>query len=173
MQTYFLRLLFLTTLSLCSATAYGQETATSKALKQIPEPLFIINSTIIANGRITTIDPKDYKDIMVYRNPTAPEILKNVTSGGIIAITYEGPIESKSFAQVARQHGVRGPVSIVLNGHKLSAEQAATLRIAPEAIDQVQVTRATADSAETTLAIQLTVLKSDSTKYPPGTIMIR
>ncbi|TGE18614.1 hypothetical protein [Hymenobacter elongatus] len=172
MQIYFLRLLFIATLCASSIISYGQATATSQALKQIPEPLFIINSVIIANGRIATIDPKDYKDLVIYREQTAPDLLKNLAAG-IIAITYDGQIESKSFAEIGRQHGVRGPLSVVLNGRKLSAEQVATLRIAPEAIGQVQVTRASNDSSETIVAIQLTVLKSNSKKHPAGTIMIR
>jgi hypothetical protein len=174
MPVCLLRLLLIAALSFRFFTSYGQDAATSQALGHLPEPLFIINSTIIANGLVAQLDAKNFKHIVVYKEQTAttPTLLKNLATG-IIAITYDGKVESKSFAKIGRQYGVQGPLSVVLNGRKLSPEQVATLRIAPEAIGQVQVTRATPGTSETIVAIQLAESKPDSQGHAPGTIMIR
>ncbi|MCB2377411.1 hypothetical protein LGH70_07455 [Hymenobacter sp. BT635] len=156
-----------------SISSYGQAPATGPARQPMPEPLYIINSTIIANGLVAEIDVQAIKNMVVYKGQSIPDELKNMTTTGIIAITYAGRIKSKSFAALGRQYGVRGPRSVVLNGHKLSPEQASTLRLAPEAIGQVLVIPPTADTAETLLTIQLAVSKPASHQYPPGTIMLR
>lgn len=170
MRTYLLRLLSIATLTAYSTMSYGQK-PTSKSL----EPLYIINSNVIANGLIPLLNPKDYSKIIVYKDNDAPERLKNLSSSGIIDITYEKPINSKSFAQIGLELGLHGPIGFVINGKKLDAAQLASLRIAPEAIGQLQVTPATSTASETvvSISIQTSESKITSQKNARGTVMIR
>jgi len=175
MRTYLLRLLLIAASYASSFLSYGQDSPSRKSPYQIPDPIIIINSTIIANGFFDRLDPMDIKELFIYRESNTPSLLRNLTLAGvgIVAITYDKPVVSHSFTGIARQQGVRGPFRVVLNGQTLDAAQVATLRIAPEAIGQVQVTRATSGTAEALMTIKLVEAKTDSQRHPPGTIMIR
>lgn len=168
MRTYLLRFLFVATLTACSIMSYGQK-PTSNTL----EPLYIINSNIIANGLIPLLNPKEYSNIIVYKDNDAPTPLKNLSSSGIISITYEKPINSKSFAQIGLELGLHGPLGFVINGNRLDASQVANLRIAPEAIGQLHVTPAISTASEAVVNIQTAVSKTTSQKNSRGTVMIR
>ncbi|TGE27364.1 hypothetical protein E5K02_13350 [Hymenobacter metallicola] len=174
MPSFVRRLFVLTALSTSSLVSYGQQPTTSQALQQLPEPFFIMNSTVIINAGAPRINPKNIKGIIVYKDQSAdvPGLLRSLASSGIIAATYDGKIDSKTFAQLGSSYGLRGPLDFVLNGHRLSAAQVATLRIAPEAIGQVQITYPTADTAATVVAIRLAKTKTTNS-HSPGTILLR
>jgi len=173
MRIYLLRLLFIVTLTTFAIRSHGQNPANSKPISTIKEPLYILNSNIIGNGLIANLNPKYFKDIVVYKEQDRPSLLKNLTSSGVLAITYDGKINSKSFAEVGLQLGLHGPLSFVINGHKLDANQQATLRIAPEAIGQLNITPATSANSETLVYIQLIEYKTTSQRNARGTVMIR
>ena len=170
MRNCFCHWFFVVALCFRFIPSHGQDTTTQQALSQIPEPLYIINSTIIANGLVAEIDPKAIKSIVVYKESSIPEQYRDIAAG-IVAIACDGKIKSRSFAAIGRQYGARGPIRVVLNGRVLNAAQAATLRIAPQAVGQVQVTAATAAIPATTVAIRLAVAKP--VQHAPGSIMIR
>ncbi len=153
--------------------SYGQSSTSNEPPNKTPEPLYILNSNIIGNGLISSLDQKNIKDLVIYREKTAPNSLQNLASTGIIAINYNGDINSKSFTEIGLQHGLNGPLVFILNGHKLDAAQIATLRIVPQAIGQLNIKLATAKSPETVINIQLAKSKTNSKNNPPGTIMIR
>lgn len=173
MRIYLLRLLFIVTLSACAIRSHGQNPANSKPISKVKDPLYIFNSNIIGNGLIANLNPKDFKDVVVYKEQNGPSLLKNLTSSGILAITYDGKINSKSFAEIGLQLGLHGPLGFVIDGHKLDADQQATLRIAPEAIGQLNVTPATSANSETLVSVQIVESKTASQRNARGTVMIR
>ncbi|WBA40171.1 hypothetical protein [Hymenobacter canadensis] len=140
----------------------------------MPDPIYLLNSSIVINGALEYIVPNDIDRVVIHKTDTAPEALHNLASTGIVDIALKKSsksIKSKTFKQVARQQKVRGPFRVVLNGQLLSAAQATTLRIAPAAIGQVQVTPATADDPVALLSIKLS--REKPIQHPPGAIMIR
>ncbi|GAB3637676.1 hypothetical protein GCM10027422_32660 [Hymenobacter arcticus] len=137
------------------------------------EPLYIINGNIIGNSIISSLNSANFKGVIVYKNQDGPGILKNLSSTGIIAITYDGQISSKSFAEIGNQLGLHGSLSFIVNGHKLDATQLTGLRIVPEAIGTPHITKATLEVPETTVNIQTVESKSSAQRSAPGTIMIR
>ena len=173
MRIHLLRFLFIATLSACAIKSYGQGSVTNRPTNKNQEPLYIFNSNIIGNGLITSLNPKDFKNIVVYKEQDGPDVLKNLTSSGILAITYDGKINSKSFAEIGLQLGLHGPLSFVVGGLKLDAVQQSTLRIAPEAIGQLIVTPATSANSETLVNIQIVESKAASKENARGTVMIR
>lgn len=168
-----LRLLTIAALSACSMTSYGQGSSPNKSIHNIPDALRIFNSNIIGNGLESRLDSKKIKEIVVYKGQDGPGVLKDMTSAGILAITYDGQISSKSFAEIGAQYGLHSPLSFVLNGHKLDSAQLAFLRIAPEAIGKIAIIPAAAGTPETTVNIQLAEAKTASKSNAPGTVMIR
>lgn len=177
MRPYLLRLLLLVFLQAYFLTSYGQTSlSNTPPITIVPDPLYLVNSTIVVNGALGHIIPNDMDKMMIYRSGTAPELLNSLTSTGIIDMMLKKSskaIKSKSFKQVARQQKVRGPFRVALNGQLLSAAQATTLRIAPAAIGQVQVTPATVADPAALLSITLAKYKPVPKQHPPGTIMIR
>jgi hypothetical protein len=165
--------LAIATLNIHSLVSFGQSTLPSKPVSKIPEPLYIFNSNIIGNGLITKLNPKDFKSVIVYRGQEGPSVLNNLTSASVLSITYDGQIDSKSFAEIGLQNGLQGPIGVVLNGRKLSAEQSSTLRIAPEAIGQLRITPAVPGASEAIVSIQIVESTTNNQRHAPGTIMIR
>ncbi|UOQ52910.1 hypothetical protein [Hymenobacter cellulosivorans] len=176
MQTHLFRLLLISCLHACALVSYGQAASASNAPKRIPEPLCIVNSTIIANGGMSGLDVTKLKSVVVYKSnddQDTPALLRGLASTGIIAITYDGKVGSTSFARLGRQHGAKSPFRVVINGQLLDGAQQKTLRIIPEAVGQLQVIPASATTSQALVTIQLAKAKLDTTKRPPGTIMIR
>lgn len=162
-------------------------TAYTRTQVPIPDPVYVLNSTIIINGvfhDFTTEDTRKIKQVMVYKaldNPgtqaAAPQ-LRNLSPAGVIDITLPKRVSSQSFAQLGKQLGkqlgVRGPLLFALNGHPLDAPTVAVLRIAPAAIGQLHIIRPTAKQPATLVDVWLVAPpKTDLSKYPTGTIFIR
>ena len=173
MRNYLLQLLFSVILNACFTTSYGQDLISAKPVNKVPEPFYILNSNIIVNGLVLSLDPKKISEVIIYRDKDAPDLLRNLASTNIVAMTYDGQISSKSFAEVGNELNLHSPFSFVIDGHKLNDAQMSTLRIVPEAIGQLKVIQATSNNQETTVNIQLVIPKKKSQKNPPGTIMIR
>lgn len=150
--------------------SYGQASTVAQSMDKVPEPLYIINSNVIGNGFIEQLDPKKIKQVVVYKGQDGPTGLKNLTSGGVLAITYDGQIDSVPLAEVGAKQRGRGPVGFQLNGKKLDASQVASLRIVPEAIGQVLATTA---ASETVVNIRLAEGKAKNKPNAPGSIRIR
>lgn len=183
MTSRWLRLLCL--LALCSVTLVSQAqetTSYSRPLGPIPDPVYVLNSTIIINGVLadfTVQDTKEIKKIVVYKGTDTPSAqdrapqLKNL-GVGVIDITSSKRVRSQSFAQLGRQLGLRGPLTFALNGHPLDAQTVAALRIAPAAVGQLHIVQPTSGLPETRVDIWLVAPpKTDYSKYPPGTVFIR
>ncbi|TGD80645.1 hypothetical protein [Hymenobacter wooponensis] len=140
----------------------------------------MLNSTIIINGLLQELNPQEITSVEVYKGPGSPEAptaaphLKNLSPAGALNITSSKRVRSRSFAQVGRRLGLRGPLIFALNGHTLTSQDAAALRIAPSAIGQVHILRPTPEAPETRVDIWLTLSpKSESSHHPPGSIFIR
>lgn len=177
---------YLLFLGLCSAPigSYAQETTSySRPQVPIPDPIYVLNSTIIINGVIadfTAQDTKEIKKIMVYKGADTPSAqyiaaphLKNL-GVGVLDITSSKQVPSQSFAELGRQLGLHGPLVFALNGHTLDAQAVTALRIAPAAIGQLHIVQPTAELPETRIDIWLVAPpKTDYSKYPPGTVFVR
>lgn len=177
MRNHLLQLLFVAILLAHSAVGYGQSSAYGKLLKSIPEPVYLLNSTTIVNGLFTSLNPKSFTSIIVYKNQEVPDPLKNLSSTGIVDISCNQAILGNSFTEIASQHGLHGPVTFIINGNKLNAMQLAVLRIAPEAIGQLSVTQPTSQNSDTIVNIQLAVSKkteqNDARSANKSRVMIR
>ncbi|TGE04120.1 hypothetical protein [Hymenobacter fodinae] len=176
-----IRLFCLMALGCIALPGHAQETASySRPQVQISEPVYVLNSSIIINGLLQNINPQHIKSIEVYKDPGNSEAqagashLKNLSRFGVINITYPKRVRSRTFAQVGRRLGLRGPLIFALNGHTLSTEDAAALRIAPVAIGQLHIQKPTPEAPETRVDIWLT-LPPNSSHSPrsPGTILLR
>ncbi len=164
--------------------SYAQETTSySRPQVPIPDPIIVLNSTIIINGVIadfTAQDTKEITKVMVYRGADTPSAeyraapyLKNL-GVGVLDITSSKQVPSQSFAELGRQLGLHGPLAFALNGHTLDAQAVAALRIAPAAIGQLHIMQPTTELPETRVDIWLVLPpKPDYSKYPPGTAFIR
>lgn len=159
-------------LNAVAVTGYGQAKSVAEKRYDVKPALFILNANVIANGFVARLDPKDFQDMALYNNQDAPGALKNLSAGGVVVITYNGRVKSESFAELSQRLGLQGPVSFVLNGHTLDAAQVATLRIVPEAIEQVRTT-SRPGTPGAVVNISLTEAKSDDQRRAPGTVMIR
>lgn len=173
MRNILLPLMLIAALNTCSTMSYGQVVNSKAPAAQIPDPVYIINTNIIANGVVLQLDSKKFGEILVYKNYNAPSLMKNLASAGIISITYNGQINSKSFLDISKDQGIIGSVIFAINGYQLDATQLSTLRIVPEAIGLMKVTAATSKVSATTISIQLTESNSNNYKKGAGTIMIR
>lgn len=168
MSTHLLRFFLLAALIVRFNASYGQNKN-----KLIKEPLYIVNSNIIYNGLVSNLGPADIKNVSVYKGNKIPKVLDGISDTGVIQIETDKDFKSISFIDLAHQHGMQGPFRVVIDGHTLDAAQTSALRIAPEAIGQVQVAPATATTPEAVLIVQLAKPKEDSQKTAPGTIMLR
>ncbi|GAB3223563.1 hypothetical protein GCM10027346_02700 [Hymenobacter seoulensis] len=160
-------------LNICSSTVFGQDTLPVTPARTIADPLFLLNSVVIINGYISHINTDDVKGVTAYKYDTAPAMLKNLAADGIIVLTYDKHVKSKSFTEIGKQYKLRRPISFVLNGKKLDDVQAAKLRIVPEAIGRLCIEPATSKDSESVVSIQLKANKPASGNKAPGTIMIR
>lgn len=146
----------------------------------IPDPVYVLNSTIIINGVLQDINPQEIKGIMVYKGPTSPGAetvapqLRNLGTAGVLDITSGKRVKSQSFAQIGRRLRLRGPLTFALNGHPLDAQAVAALRVAPAAIGQLHILRPTPEAPVTRVDIwPVPPPKPDTSNYPPGTIFLR
>ena len=152
------------------------QTLAIEAASQEPErkeALIIVNSTIITNKFLAKMDPDSIESQVVYRAraQNAPAILQGLIPNGALAIEYAQKVDSNSFADIAKQLGLAGPLVFVLDGYELTTRQVAELRILPEAIGQVQVTKATPEVPLTTVNIELAKFKP--AVHPTGTVLTR
>ncbi|RFP64376.1 hypothetical protein D0N36_14400 [Hymenobacter lapidiphilus] len=176
-----LRFLFLLGLCLVTRVSHAQETTTySRPQGPIGDPVFVLNSTVIINGIIADYAGTDIQKVWVYKRADTldahniPPHLRSISAAGVIDITSPKRVASRSFPQLGRQLGLRGPAVFALNGHPLDPPAVATLRIAPAAIGQIHLVRPTTDAPHTRVDIWLVLPpKPDTSKYPPGTIFLR
>lgn len=148
-----------------------------------PDPVYVLNSTVIINGLLpefTQDETKKIKKVMVYKGLNSPPTqetvpyLLHLSPTGVIDITSSKRVRSKSFAQVGRQLGLRAPLQFALNGHPLDPQTVATLRIAPEAIGQLHILLPAPEQPITRVDIWLVLpSKTDPSKHAPGTIFVR
>jgi len=162
MHFHLLRISFIFTLIVHSMIGYGQTSNYTSLMSKKSEPLYLLNSTIIANGLFTHLNLKNFKSIIVYKDHNGPSHLSNISSSGIIDIVYTEPISSKSLSEIALQQQLSGPVVFFLNGNKLDNTQVAALRIVPEAIDQLLITHSTSNNLETIVNIRTATSKEPS-----------
>ena len=122
-------------------TSYGQETAAyNRPVVPLPEPLYLVNSTIIVNGTFATIDPNAIESVEIYKGQDGPPNLQNLDFTGIVAVEYKKKIKSQPLAKLAKKLGASGPLVFALNGHPLPPESARILRIVPAGIAQYHLT---------------------------------
>ena len=153
-------------------TSYGQQiTSYSQSVGPFPEPLYLVNSTIIMNGTFTTINPKDIESIRIYKGQDGPPNLKNLDFTGIVAVEYKQKIKSQPLAKLAKRLGVSGPLIFALNRHALPPEAARILRIVPAGIAQLHLTLPTAETPAT--RIDIWTIPPKEPEYPRERIMIR
>jgi len=176
---YWLRLLCLFGLCVSTLTSQAQETTSySRPQVQFPDPVYVLNSTVIINGVFAKLEPQEIKKVMVYRpgTPDTQAAAPHLNNLGVAVIDIISPkhVRSQSFSQLGRQLGLKGPLTFALNGHSLDPQAVAALRIAPAAIGQIHILRPTTEQPETRVDIWLVPPpKPDPSKYPPGTIFIR
>jgi len=154
-------------------TPAAMSSAEVKKVREIPTPLFIVNSIIVGDKIISQLETQAIKNTVIYRGLNAPGIYANLTTAGIVVITSEEQIANQSFAELAAQRRVSGRISFLLNGHELNAAQATTIRINPESIEQLHITPPSTAGGETTVSIQVASSKPDTSKHLPGTVRIR
>lgn len=178
MKTYSLRFLFFVISFTYTGVGHSQhisqlKSSTIESLRNIPPPLFIVNSIIIGGNLWEQIKTDNIKDLSIHRPEDSQGIFKNLSSAAIIAVVYNGKLNSISFSELAIQRGLHGPLKFVLDGYPLDAAQLAALRIAPEAIGNLHITPPASEGQVTTVDIQLAKQQATARKYSPGTIMIR
>ena len=171
---YFICLLIIASLWTCVLVSNGQAIVSySRPQAQIPDPLFVLNSSII-NGLLSDFKPNSIKNIRIYKEASdAPPYLKNLGPASVIDISYHKHINSKSFAQIGRRLGLRGPLTFAVNGYAIAPAALTGLRVAPAAIAQIHITQPTPESPETRVDIWTVSEKPDDSKNQPGSIMIR
>ena len=179
MTLYWLRLLCLFGLGGSTLTSQAQGTASySRPQASIPDPVYVLNSTVIINGLPAKLKPQEIKKVVVYK-PGAPDTQAaaphlNNLGVGVLDITSAKRVRSQSFSQLGRQLGLKGPLTFALNGHSLDPPAVAALRITPAAIGQIHILRPTTEQPETRVDIWLVPSpKPDTSQYPPETIFVR
>ena len=146
--------IFMIILSAFSFVTRGQDLKDYSAHKKA-EPLYLLNSNIIFNGLSSTLNKADVKSIMVYGDKNTPASLVGLSHSGIIDVTYAKPVTSRSLIELANQNALSGPVTFTINGNTLNDAQAATLRIAPEAIANITIEKS--DSQYKRVAMNITL----------------
>ncbi|WP_169515119.1 hypothetical protein [Hymenobacter norwichensis] len=135
-----------------------------------PQPLFLLNSEVVIAP--DGIQPAEIKKVMVYKSHNAPAQWRELVTYGIIDITPKQKIKVKSrtLAAIGKDLGVSGPVRYTINAMPVAD---ANLRIALDAIGEINLMRTT-ESAVTTVAINVRPAKPGALRQdPPGTIYIR
>ncbi len=171
-----LRLFCLLSLFGVTLVSHAQETTSyNRPQTPIPDPVYVLNSTIIINGVLadfTAKETKEIKKIRVYKGMDTPDAqdippqLKHL-GAGVLDITSSKRVRSRSFAQLGRRLGLRGPLTFALNGHPLDAQAVDVLRIAPAAIGQLHIVRPTPEVSTTRVDIWLVLPpKTDHSQYP-------
>lgn len=132
----------------------------------IPEPLWLVNSTIIVSDSVMAkINPNDIANIMVYKEESVPAGWRTFPNNGVIDMTMkkEVRVPSRSLASLKREMHVRGPVRFAVNGCSLPD---ASLRIAVSAVARLEVQLPARAGQATELNILLT--KRRPVIHPPG-----
>ncbi|RSK48316.1 hypothetical protein [Hymenobacter rigui] len=140
------------------------------------EPIFLLNSTTIINGLVADFNPADIQQVLVYqpslRSATDSLPSWQATLGtGVIVIESKRQIPAETFLAIGQRLQPAGPLQFALNGHWLSAEATARLRVASGAIAQLYVTYPTASQPATLVDVRLKQMPKK--EHPPGSIFIR
>ncbi|WP_426490661.1 hypothetical protein [Hymenobacter sp. 102] len=146
------------------------------ALPDTLEPIYLLNSTTVVNGVVADFDPADIQQILVYKPSlrTATDSVPpwQTTMGtGVIMLKSKRRIPSEPLRAFGQRLNLTEPLHFALNGHRLSTEAAAKLRIASAAVAQLHVSYPTADQPVTIVDIWLKQMPRKD--HPPGTILIR
>lgn len=146
--------------------------APSQARVVIPQPLYLVNSQIIIGNDLAKINPRDITNLEVYKGEGAALGWRAAAPGSTINLTLKPGIKirSVSLAQLQRRQHLAGPVRFEVDGRPLAGT---SLRIAPAAIEALEVRPATAEAAYSILNIKLQPLKPQPSNGSPGTIRIR
>jgi hypothetical protein len=134
-----------------------------------PQPVFLINSSLIVGSGLGKINPQDIANIIVYKGPEAPAKWRSLTANGIIAITLKPDVKalpkSQSLVEIGKSMKLRGPIIYQLEGLPIDDQ---TLRVATADIARLD-TQPTASG--TVVNIHLAV--PPPVVHPPGTILLR
>jgi hypothetical protein len=132
-----------------------------------------LDSEVIIAPDLAGFQPTEIKKMMVYKGHDAPTQWRDLATFGIIDITLKHKIKVKSrtLMAISKDLGLLAPVRYTINAMPVAN---ANLRIALDAIGEIKITRPTAESAVTTVAISVRPPKPGPPRQdPPGTIYIR
>lgn len=141
-------------------------------LARVYRPVLLVNSHLIVGDNVLrNTDPKDIRDLHIYKGADAPLKWRSLTANGIIDMTLKTKSKYKSETLASLRRGLKlsGKVSFLLDGVPL---QDTSLRIAAEAIEGLDISRSTAGGANSA-TVNIRVVRLPPPLHPPGTIMIR
>lgn len=135
----------------------GQPATTYQRPAPQPDPLYILNGTVVIDNSFLNIQPNDIAKLEVYKGgPDTPWKWRSLTTNGIINITLKDKpkarMKTRTLTEIGEWLHVAGPVSYSINGMPVGE---ADLRIATVAIGEVKVTRATAAMPTTSVNVQI------------------
>jgi hypothetical protein len=152
-----------------SPTQPAAPTADQPSRMVRPQPVFLINASIIVGNGLGQVNPQDIAYIMVYKGLEAPAKWRSLTTNGILAITLKPDVKalpkSQSLVEIGKSMKLRGPITYQLEGLPL---EDLTLRVATADIARLDTQQT---DAGTVVNIHLAV--PPPVVHPPGTILIR
>ncbi|MDO7849977.1 hypothetical protein [Hymenobacter convexus] len=121
-----------------------------------PGPLVLLNSSIVIDLTNPAINPNDIDKLRIYKGADAPPQWRPLTAYGIIDITMKRKaklkVTSRSLAQIGRSLALLGTISYAVNGMPVAGTD---LRIANDAIERIDITRAAASSLDVLVDIRI------------------
>jgi hypothetical protein len=138
-------------------------------------PLCIINSRII--GWVDILNPDSIKTFNVYKDNQTPKNLKNLGQYGVLLISTNQYIKTKTFAEIKNWLDLEGNVKFAVDGFYVDDE---TLLIATSSIKEINVINNVINNS-TEVVVNIWILPTGrrkgefipNPKAPPGTIYIR
>lgn len=157
------------------ATAPAAERPPDSATKSpfsIPTPLFLLNTSIIVGDNfLSGIKPQEIRSLMVYKGGAdTPAKWRSLAGNGIVDLIVKARVKSETFAQLGRRLNLAGPISYRVNDLPVRDDK---LRIATDAIAEIQIVWATPASPGAVVSIRTVTLPHEPKNDPPGTIYIR
>jgi hypothetical protein len=164
--------IFLLLLCCISIHSLAQDTTYRKLpVAKLNVPTYMINSRII--GGVDGLNPDSIKTINVYKDKTVPENLKNLGQFGIVLISTNQYIKTKTFAEIKNWLDLEGNIKFAVDGFYVDDE---TLLIATNSIKEINVINNATEVVVNIWTLPIGRRKGEFVpppQTPPGTIYIR
>jgi hypothetical protein len=134
-----------------------------------PQPVFLVNASIIVGNGLGQVNPQDIADVKVYKGYEVPDKWRSLTTNGIIAITLKPHVKpalkTESLAEIGKSLKLRGLVIYQLEGLPL---EDLTLRVVI-----ADIARLNTQPTDTGTVVNIHLAVPPPVVHPPGTILIR